>query len=123
MEQTEKPSNIWIVKALVIGALAAGFGYLPLFLVIDGVFSFIDINKNLSSCNTLECIGMVTLPPICNAWLPAVGLGALGGFAGADISLNRFKRLGPWIGAVIGGLVAALMVATFVEIVNFSIWS
>ena len=123
MDQSNKFSFSFIFMGALIGAIVAGIGYFPILITIDFIFDALGIIIHLPNCNSLECVGMVYFGPICSAWLPAVGMGSLVGLVSAGIARTSKKRFGLWIGAAIGGLVAALLVATLVEIVNFSIWS
>ena len=123
MEEPEDIAYLVVLSALT-GALAAGVGFILFSIAIGELFVFLDINKlnyEDGGCNTIECLAIYI--PCCSTWLVAIVLGAFGGMIGVEIANKRHKILNPWISAVIGGLVIALVAAVFVELVYYSIWS
>jgi uncharacterized membrane protein required for colicin V production len=52
---------------------------------------------------------------VLGCFLSPFGLGAFSGLAGAYLARKRYKRLGPWVGASIGGLLVAMIAAFLVQ--------
>lgn len=123
MEEPEDTAYTVVLSALT-GVLAAGVSFFLFDIAISELLVFLNINKinyENGGCNTIECLSIYI--PCCITWLVAIVLGAFGGIAGVEIANKRQKSLNPWISAVIGGLVVALVAAVFVELVYYSIWS
>lgn len=123
--------NPWYwVSIASIGVIVSGFGYYPVLLVMDTLIGNMGYN---AYCSTRECVHMSN-QLLCLSWIPAVGMGAICGLAGAIavessigsvlVSLGLVsgkKKYGVWIGAVIGGLAAAILVAIVEIFVNFNL--
>jgi hypothetical protein len=127
MEETKINSWQWVFTA-ILGALVSGIGYYPIFFVIYPLISNLGIK---AYCTTRECAYMSN-QLLCISWFAAVGMGALCGLVGAVVAeslvgsvlewlglVSGERRYMLWIGAVIGGLVAAILVATVALFVRF----
>lgn len=107
---------------VVVGSIASGLGFIPLLLVSGSILEFVLFNLlgyHYHGEGDIESFMVIWL-----FWIPAVVFGAIGGLAGAAIVRIRFKlhRFGPWIGAVVGGLIPSFVMAMLM-MGQISAWS